>query len=262
MLINNCLKISCLIIILAYLTSCGSREKLVYFSDLSDTATYKGAVMDVPEPKIQSDDILGISVNTLSPETNALFNTGVLEAPDSRSPSSGNVGRQGYLVDKDGFINFPVIGRIKLGGLTKEQARQKMVEEVSAYAKDPIINVRFQNFRITVVGEVRQPSTFTIPNEKINVIEALGMAGDMTNYGRRENVLVIREQEGERTMARLNLNNKEVFNSPYFYLKQNDVVYVEPLRIRDPGGERTMRIVTIVTSVASATALIVWRLSQ
>jgi polysaccharide export outer membrane protein len=134
----------------------------------------------------------------------------------------------GYLVDKNGFINFPVIGKISLVGMTKEEATDKMTDLIKTQVKNPIVNVRFINFKVTVIGEVQKPATFITETEKINVLEALGLAGDMTVYGRRENVLVIREKEGVRTTTRLNLNSKSVFSSPYFYLQQNDIVYVEP----------------------------------
>jgi polysaccharide export outer membrane protein len=135
---------------------------------------------------------------------------------------------EGYLVDKNGFINFPVIGKISLAGLTKEQANDKMTDLIKEHVKNPIVNLRFLNFKITVIGEVATPSSFTITTEKINVLEALGLAGDMTEFGKRENVLIIREKDGKRTTARINLNNKDVLSSPYFYLQQNDIVYVEP----------------------------------
>ena len=180
---------------------------------------------------IQPDDILTISVSSLNPESNVLFNNVIL-------PTTANSGgviaatkvNEGYLVDKSGFINFPVIGKVMLAGLTKEQAIEKMTSEIKVHVKNPIVNVRFTNFKVTVIGEVFKPSTFTVPTEKINVLEALGLAGDMTAYAKRENVLIIREQQGVRKAARINLNDKDVLNSPYFYLQQNDIVYVEPIQ--------------------------------
>lgn len=211
--------------ILIALSSC-SRQNLVYFSDMANTEP-STPVKNYMSPKIQPDDILSISVSSLSPESNVLFNNVLL-------PTTGNTNiiaekiNEGYLVDKNGFINFPVIGKIALAGLTKEEATEKMTDVIKTQVKNPIVNVRFVNFKVTVIGEVAKPATFPVQTEKINVLEALGLAGDMTEYGRRENVLIIREKEGVRTTARLNLNAKSVFNSPYFYLQQNDIVYVEP----------------------------------
>lgn len=239
-----------LMVVLAGLfASCGSRQNLVYFSDLPDTVAYKVAMGEVEEPTVQPNDVLRITVNSLNPETNRLFNTGTIQSVESNNNNTlgeGNVGAEGYLVNADGYISFPVLGQVQVEGLTRDQLRQKMLTLVSEYAKDPIINVRFTNFHVTVVGEVRHPSTFHVSNERINVIEALGLAGDMTEFGRRDNVLLIREMNGERTMVRLNLNDKATLNSSYFYLRQNDVVYVEPSRYRDPSGDRSLRIVTAV----------------
>lgn len=210
---------------LLMLASCTQRN-LVYFSNLSPNEAGV-PIKNYNAPKIQADDILSITVSSLSPESNVLFNNVIL-------PNNGNIGSvaerisEGYLVDKNGFINFPVIGKISLAGLTKEEAQDKMTDLIKVQVKNPIVNVRFRNFKITVVGEVNKPASFTVETEKINVIEALGLAGDMTEYGKRENVLIIREKDGIRTTTRINLNNKEVLSSPYFYLQQNDVVYVEP----------------------------------
>lgn len=213
------------ILLLVCLASCSKRD-LVYFSDMS-SAEPNVPIKNYASPKIQTDDILSITVSSLSPESNVLFNNVLL-------PTNGNTNviaekiNEGYLVDKNGFINFPVIGKIALAGLTKEEATEKMTDLIKTQVKNPIVNVRFINFKVTVIGEVAKPATFIIETEKVNVLEALGLAGDMTAYGRRENVLVIREKEGVRSTIRLNLNTKAALNSPYFYLQQNDIVYVEP----------------------------------
>ena len=206
--------------------SCSNRN-LVYFSDLPKTTDLKTPINNYDPPKVQPDDILNITVSSLNPESNVLFNNVLLPASGNTNVIANKID-EGYLVDKDGFINFPVIGKINLSGLTKEQATEKMTGLIKEHVKNPIVNIRFLNFKITVIGEVAKPSTFTIATEKINVLEALGLAGDMTVYGRRENVLIIREKGGIRSTAKINLNNKDVLSSPYFYLQQNDIVYVEP----------------------------------
>jgi polysaccharide biosynthesis/export protein len=217
------------VVLLALLIGSCSQRNLVYFSDLQPSANNESPIRNYVQPTIQPDDILSISVSSLNPESNVLFNNVIL-------PTTANSGQviaatkvnEGYLVDKSGFINFPVIGKVMLAGLTKEQAIEKMTNEIKVHVKNPIINVRFINFKVTVIGEVSKPSTFTVETEKINVLEALGLAGDMTAFGRRENVLIIREQQGVRRTTRINLNDKDVLNSPFFYLQQNDIVYVEP----------------------------------
>lgn len=211
---------------------------------------------------IQPDDILSINVSSLNPESNVLFNKGTLipVASGTQDPgpvSANNSTPEGYMVDRAGMVNFPVIGKIKLGGMKREDAQQKITDNLQNYVKNPIVNIRFLNFKVTVIGEVNKPSTFVIPGERINVLEALGMAGDMTTFGKRENVLVIREKEGIRTMQRINLNHKDVFASPYFYLQQNDVVYVEPEN-KEKVAQTSVsyRLLPILTATISALAII------
>ncbi|QNL51592.1 polysaccharide biosynthesis/export family protein [Olivibacter sp. SDN3] len=251
-----------LFILLLFLASCGSKRNLVYFSDLRDSGAVKSAIQAIPPTKIQAGDILRITVNSLNPESNTLFNSGTLQTLDGSRNSSNQgapLGSEGYLVDQDGYISFPVIGQIKLSGLTRDEARREMLKRVGEYVKDPIINVRFVNFKVTVIGEVAQPSTFNIPNERVNILEALGMAGDMTPYGRRENILLIREEAGERTTVRINLGHKDIMDSPYFYLRQNDILYVEATKYRDPSADRTLRIITAVASSLTAVGLFITR---
>jgi polysaccharide export outer membrane protein len=159
-----------------------------------------------------------------------LFNQGVLGTLGS-SVSDGQRATQpieGYLVDKNGEINFPVLGRVKVGGLTRAAASDTLQSILGReYVKDPTVNIRFMNFKITLIGEVVRPSTVTIPTEKINIVEALSLAGDLTVVGKRENVLIIREKDGVRKFIRVDLNDKNLVASPNYYLQQNDIVYVE-----------------------------------
>lgn len=250
------------LITIVFICSCGNPRKLTYFNDLKDTSTIYSTIPQRPEPIVQVGDILVITVSSLNPESNQLFNRGIVPNASS-TPALGGLAStgDGYLVNNDGSISFPVLGQINLLGLTRDQVRKKMVEELSTFVKDPIVSVRFNNFRITVVGEVNKPATFIVPNEKINIIEALGMAGDMTPYGKRNNVLLIREVNGQRIITRINLNNHDILNSPYYYLKQNDVIYIEPSKYRDPSNAKTLQIVSIVLSALSIITLIVTRLN-
>ncbi|MFD3000860.1 polysaccharide biosynthesis/export family protein [Pontibacter toksunensis] len=191
---------------------------------------------------IKPEDVLGISVMSLNPESNVLFNTGVLQPVGGiggnaglRQQQGNSEATQGYLVDDQGFIEFPVLGRIKIAGLTREEANNKLTAALEEYLQDPIVKVRYLNFRVTVIGEVGSPSVITASDDNMNVLEALGQVGDLTLYGKREDVLVIREENGMRTMARLNLNDSKVFESPYFHLHQNDVIYVEPDKAKVAG---------------------------
>jgi polysaccharide export outer membrane protein len=242
--------------LLLLFASC-SKRNLAYFSDLDGQGVYTETIGNVSEPKIKQDDLLSITVNSLNPEANVLFNSGAVPSEGSQDISLAN---QGYLVNQEGYIDFPVLGKVKLGGLTKEEARNKLVEELQQYLKDPIVNIRYLNYRITVIGEVNRPSSFTIPSEKINILTAIGMAGDLTVFGKRENILLIREEAGVRTMTRVNLNSKEILDSPYFYLQQNDVVYVEPVKARAAQASLTRSNISIILSAASVLAIILTRL--
>jgi polysaccharide biosynthesis/export protein len=251
----------CLVI---FLGACANRN-LAYFSDLVGDDIYVEEINNTAASKIQPDDLINITVNSLNPEANFLFNRGSVPPVGAVMDfnTSGRVFQaqtDGYLVDYMGFINFPVIGKIKLGGLTKEQAKDTLEFKLQAYLKDPSVIIRYLNYRVTVIGEVHRPSTFTIPSERINLLAALGMAGDMTAFGRRENVIVIREEGGIRTIARLDLNSKDVLKSPYFYLQQNDVVYVEPHKYKQAQAKTNTRVISIVVASMSLLTIIIARL--
>jgi polysaccharide export outer membrane protein len=243
------LNLFCLLLIL---NSCNATRNLVYLSDLKESKEYREEITNKNDPQIQPDDLLSITITSLSPESNILFNNGVMQ-PVGGNSSAIMTSRvpDGYLVDKTGNISFPVLGRVMLAGLTKEQATEKMTAEIKNHVKNPIINIRFLNFKITVVGEVNRPATFTIPTERISIIEALGMAGDMTSYGKRENVLIIREKNGERRATRVNLASKDILNSPDFYLQQNDIVYVEPIKAKALQNGASSFYTPLVTSAIS-----------
>ena len=232
-------------------SSCAQRRNLVYFSDLSKNAGNSELITADTEPKIQANDLLSLTINTLSNESNILFSSN-----SNNINKSGYNEKEGYRVNKEGMINIPVAGLILVSGLSIPQAQQKLVKSLSNYVKNPIVNIQFLNFRITVIGEVNHPMTFNIPDEKINLLEALGMAGDLTVYGKRENVLIIREKEGKRDIVRLNLNNRDILNSPYFYLKQNDIVYVEPDKSKAIEYSPNNRLMPLVVATISAIAVL------
>lgn len=245
------------------LGSCAKKRNLVYFSDVQQNEAFQTAITNAHEPRIQPGDIMGINVSSLDPASNAMFNTGALQTysgTNSATGSTTNLGKEGYLVGKDGSINFPIIGKIQLQGLTLTEALAKMESELLKYVKDPIVNINYLNFKVTVIGEVNRPGSFNVDKDKINVLEALGNAGDMTAYGRRENVLVIRETNGQREMARLNLNSSSVLNSPYFYLQQNDLVYVEPDVMKEKQVSRDNYYLATTASLVSILAIILTRI--
>jgi polysaccharide export outer membrane protein len=255
------------VIVVLLASSCATNRKLTYFSNLDSKSDYKTEIKNDIEPKIQVDDLLGITVSSLSSESNTLFNNGSITAPAATIASS--VGSpaaarssEGYLVDKGGEVNLPVLGKIKLAGLTKEEAADKLTNEIKKSVKNPTVNVRFLNFKITVIGEVNRPATFTVPTEKITVLEALGLAGDMTAYGRRENVLLIREKEGVRSAVRVDFTNKDLLSSQYFYLQQNDVVYVEPVKAKELQSSSSNFYLPIISVAASVISVLVFALTR
>ena len=164
----------------------------------------------------------------------------------------------GYLVDSEGYIDVPVLGKIFVAGLTFQELKEQLLQQLATYLKDPVVVVRFLNFRVTVLGEVSNPSTFLLANERVTLLDALGQAGDITPYGNRTNILVIREQNGERNFGRLNIQDREIFQSPYFYLQQNDVVYVEPLEEKTSTvRDQTQRILPWLSVITSLTTLVI-----
>jgi len=258
------------------LLSCTSTKNVPYFEDLTDTTkVYSQLLNGNYEIKIQPDDILEIIVNSINADAAAPFNlgntnpTGMPMAQSgqggigarSNSAGSNNSNGEGYLVDKNGNIDFPILGNIKAVGLTVLQLKEVLKGKLDKYLQDPIVNIRLLNYKITILGEVGHPSTYSIPSERLTIVDAIGMAGDITIYGKRENILLIREEDGKRNFIRLNLNSSNIFQSPYYYLKQNDIVYVEPNKSKIAASEvGQLRRITVAVSVASFLVLILTRL--
>jgi polysaccharide export outer membrane protein len=191
------------------------------------------------------DDLLEIKIAGANEATSALINT-------YSTTSATNTSN--YLVDNNGEVEFPLIGKLKAAGLTKEQFRDVLRERATKFLKDPLISVRFVNFRFSVLGEVRSPGTFTIANEKITILEAMGLAGDLTNYAKRANVRVIRDSLGKREIGIVNFNDKAIFTSPYYYLQRNDVIYIEPEKYKSK-YEDFSRVTSIIATLASLVAI-------
>lgn len=215
-----------------FISSCVSRKEIVYFQGL-DQAEAKLDANQKHGLEIKPNDLLTISVSAPEQEAALPFNLPVVGVPQSGAELGGLSvnGRQQlqtYLVDSDGNIEFPILGTVEVAGLNRQQLSEKLKKKISDYVQDPIVNVRIVNFQVSVLGEVGRPGTFDIRDEYLSLPKALGLAGDLTIYGRRDNVLVMREENGKKVHAYLNLTDPEVINSPFYYLQQNDVVYVEP----------------------------------
>ena len=213
------------------LSGCSAYKQVPYLQDAEVVGSLQEE-LPMYDAKIMPKDLLTITVNTTDPEVATPFNLTV--------QSSVNVARtttltqqptlQQYLVSNEGTIDFPVLGSLQVGGLTKNEAENLIREKLGNYLKEtPIVTVRMTNYKISVLGEVARPGMFTINNEKVNIFEALALAGDLTIWGQRDNVKLIREDTaGQREIINLNLNKTEIVSSPYYYLQQNDILYVTP----------------------------------
>ena len=220
-----------LIVLLAFvMTGCQSYKKVPYLQD-AEAVSHGVQNEQLYDAKIMPKDLLTIVVSCTSPELAAPFNLTVATQGNVASNyTTAQPVLQQYLVDNEGKINFPVLGELKVGGLTKREAEQLIIDKLKPYIKEtPIVTVRMVNYKISVLGEVARPGTFTISNEKVNLLEALAMAGDMTVWGVRDNVKLIREgADGKQEIVTLDLNKAETILSPYYWLQQNDIVYVTP----------------------------------
>lgn len=242
------------------LGGCGSSKHIAYFQN-ADSISY-AASKGLYDAKIMPKDLLTITVSTTDPKVAQPFNLAVINPlTTSGQLSTGGSALQTYLVDNEGYINFPVVGKLHVGGMTKRQCEELVRNSIKPYmaeTENPIVTVKMASFKVSVLGEVKNPGIFTVDQEKISVLEALARAGDMTIYGLRDNVMLIREDAtGEKKTIRLNLNDANLINSPYYYLQQNDVLYVQPNKVQAQnsaiGSSVTIwfSVLSVVTSVAS-----------
>jgi polysaccharide export outer membrane protein len=251
-------KVIALILFIGLLQSCATKDDVVYFNGMNSTNNSIG--LDSYSPTYHIDDELVIIVNALDAEAARPFNKSSVSVSLDVLDARGRERIQTYRVDPDGNVNFPVLGKLKMAGLNRTQATQMLQEKLSDYIKDPIVDIETVNYRITVLGEVNRPGTFTATNERITLVEAISMAGDMTIYGERENVLVIQDYDGKKTYTRVNLKSDDLFNSPVYYLSQNDVVYVEPNKTRAKNsaiGAQTGVLLSAFGLLISVSALVV-----
>lgn len=243
------------------LTSCGtSRNSVSYFQDMSPDNNLLEGVESNYEVKITSDDLLAISVSSIDPNAIAIFN---LPATTFLQPGVDEIYTtpviQSYLVDSEGNINFPVLGKLHVAGLTRSQLVDFLTKKISVYAKDPIISINIMNFKVSVLGEVTKPGTIQITNERISVLDAISMAGDLTINGMRDRVTLIRDEDGKKTYHVFDLTSSDIFKSPYFYLKQNDVIYVEPNKARRSNANYSQSAqfnISVASTVVSAISVL------
>ena len=257
--------------IIITLSSCINQKQIAYFQKGNQSDTIQVAQAFVP--KIQPGDILAINIESLNPMASSFFN------PTSSMPSTENAvgtavaggggggagtapvstSAPGFLVDSAGTIELPLVGIIKVAGLNTSQAREVIKSRIKEYLKEPTVNVRFLNYKIAVMGEVTRPSVYVIPNEQVTLPEALSIAGDLTIYGKRDNILIVRDVDGKKVFGHVNLNSREVFSSPYYYLHSGDLIYVEQGKGKIAGSDVSFRILPIIISTLALMTLIYYR---
>lgn len=246
---------------LAFLfTACASREKMIYVNDIKEGSQTE--ITKSYEPKLQPDDVLSIIVNSNAPELVAKFNPSLLSFQQGSERGSGVQRMQTYLIDSQGDIVFPVIGKIKLDGLTTAEATEVLTQAIKPHVIDATINLRLMNFKVTVQGEVARPGTFTIESERITLLQALSLAGDIGIYGMRDNILVIREVDGKRSYNRVDITNSDFMNSEFYFLAPNDVVYVEPNNVRINSSAVGPNLTFALSAISLLTTIVVIIISR
>lgn len=263
-----CFPLICSAVLALVFSSCVQHRQLINFNEADLPEDTPEQIVNAMNLTIQPEDLLRIDVNSFDPIAAAPFNLDPVGQQGQQQQSQllnqstgGNYGPElfmGYFVDQDGFIDFPVLGKLKVEGLTIEEAKGEIYELLQEYLKDPVVNMRFLNLKVTILGEVNRPGVQRLSNKRITILEAIGMAGDLSDYANRNNVLVIREEEGRRTYTRLDLQSAKIFTSPYFYMQQNDVIYVEPIQARIATvADPAQRIISYTTAGLSLISLII-----
>lgn len=251
-----------LVLISLLASSCISKKKINYFQAGQTEKDIQAIDTDHKYiAKLQPGDILSILVSSLSPEASAMFNpylsninsVAVQQTTQTTSPTPAT----GYLVNREGFITLPLIGKISVLGLSTEEATDSIISKLNKYLEQPTVNIRILNFKISVLGEVNRPAVYTIPNEEVTLPEVVAMAGDLTIYGKRSNVMVIRNIGGKRQFNRVDMTKRVLFNSPYYYLQANDVIYVEPTSGKIASTDRTVLLGPLILSVLSLISVLI-----
>jgi polysaccharide export outer membrane protein len=261
-----------LLYLMGMLSSCGDTRQLTYMQGKFDTA--KLSQLTVVEPTIKPGDLLGIVVYSDNPKATAIYNQSVITVPNAPSTQGGGEGGNGgntpgegsgstpalspgYQVDVKGNIQFQGLGILHVEGLTKADLKNRLDSSFMSLLTNPYYTIRFLNYRFTLLGEINKPGVYSMPGENINIFQALGLAGDMTFYGRRDNVLVMRQANGKREYARLDLTKPDVVSSPYYYLQQNDLIYIEATKRKVAANDQvTARNVAITASIVSTIAIV------
>ena len=250
------------------MASCGSTRRAIYFenNDRMDSLVRSVPMNTDFQTVIQKDDILAINVSSVSSIPNEInaqgdpvrpFREGGTQFTLVASPGGG-AGNPGFLVDEAGYIDYPILGKVKVAGLTIRGAKEALAERFKKYLKEPVVEVRIINYKVVVLGEVGRAGTIIAPNHKITILDAIAAAGDIPITGRKDNVLIIRQEDGRRIEGRINLNSSETFNSPFYYLRQNDIVIVEPSTIRRQAANNFTQVyLPIISGLLSLTVTVI-----
>jgi polysaccharide export outer membrane protein len=240
------------LIVLIGAVSCVPKKKVVY---LQGAAGSGNASLSNYEPTIQPDDLLYVTVSSQNPEAVTPFNPQIA----SSSIVGNDIRERAYLVSKDGFIQYPIIGNLKAAGLTRAEFTDMLRNMIKPYVSDAIINLKFLNFKVTVLGEVGRPGKVSVDSDRITLLEAIAQSGDLTLYGQRENILIVRDNNGEKSFNRVDITKADFVNSPFYYLKQNDLVYIEPRRAKVDStaiGGNVSTIMSILSFLITTTLII------
>jgi polysaccharide export outer membrane protein len=240
------------------MSGCVSTKKITYFQPVSrELDEVVSKIEEAYTPRIKEGDILSITVSSLSKEANEMFNP--VAQTQNYTQSVGTIAPQpilGYTVDAAGNISLPLLGSVQVEGLTSRELSIKLTAQLQTYLKSPMVIVRIANYTVSVLGEVARPAMYTIPNEQITLPEALSLAGDLTIYGKRENILIIREFEGTRQFARIDITKRDIFTSPFYYLRSGDVIYVEATSGKLTSTDRTYQLAPIIINSLTLCVLI------
>jgi len=265
-MMQNTQKYFCLLVLIVMLFSsfllsaCVNTKGVTYFNNIPNSILTDSAYS--LDPIIQKGDLLSISVTSLSPDVTTIFNAPNTPVTNFNSSNNSLTQPAGYLVSQQGYIDFPMLGSIMAEGLSKSGLKETITKELEdkKLLFDPIVTVRYLNFHVTILGEVNNPGVITIPNEQVTLLEALGMAGDLTIYGKRDNVLLLRKNGSQKLVHRLDLTSEKILTSPYFYLKSNDVVYVQPGKNKLASVSQSRQLLPIIFSGLSLLAIIIDRI--
>ncbi len=235
------MRIIAIVVLVGLFSSCVSHKKITYFNDIAESAGGEIAFPDAPILQLQANDIVEIEISSISSETSQFFSR---SGSDVDKKYAGNT----YQIATDGSIDLPLVGSVHIGNMSTDEAQDVIHEALLQYLQKPTVNLRLVSFRITVLGEVETPGVYDVPGAQVSVLEALGYAGDMTIYGKRDNVMLIRNYEGAKIYQRINLNSSEFMSSQFFYLQNNDVLYVEPSKGATSKDDNAYRILPLVLS--------------